>query len=227
MTTVVNVITWNKAYAIFPLITFVRHKGYMLKPSHNYFATLQVKYAERGWRSQLVQWPAEAMSNSPIRSVRRVGDQYTWMIALDTNDIEQSKTPDLVIEYAAFGLSMQDNDNGIQHPYYLVTAPSFQSHALQYNYTYDGTSDWVYFLGRTLQNLIVARVRKMEPSARPPNFEEGVRNIASYRDTLGNLLANFHKPDKWTFWDEEIPRWYEVWRKAQRKAMDGLEGVVT
>ena len=220
MTTVVNAITWNKAYAIFPLTTFVRRKGYMLKPPNDFYATLRVRYAERGWPSQSIQWPTEAMSNNPIRFIRRVGDQYTWIIDLDTNGIKQSKTPDSVIEYADFRLSM-DRD----YSCYEVTAKPFHSHALQYSYTY-GDPHWVNFLVKMARNLIIAEVMKTESGS--PNFEEDIRTMASlYHDPLRWRLANFQKPDTWTFGDERIPRWYEAWKEHQGEGMDGLAGVVT
>jgi len=47
MTAIVNFITWNKAYSIFPRHTFLQHKGYLLQPLNEYLSILLRKYASR------------------------------------------------------------------------------------------------------------------------------------------------------------------------------------
>lgn len=48
----VNLFTCDKAYAVFPLPTFIRHKRYLLLPLSDHVSGLLEKYSRRGWRFQ-------------------------------------------------------------------------------------------------------------------------------------------------------------------------------
>jgi len=43
-TLVVNVIFWNKAYALYPQSSFLHHKTYLLRPMTDYFSGMLAKY---------------------------------------------------------------------------------------------------------------------------------------------------------------------------------------
>ncbi|KAL8815414.1 MAG: hypothetical protein Q9223_005438 [Gallowayella weberi] len=47
-TVVVNVLTWNAAYSLFPLTTFIQYRGYMLQPMDEHLAPLVNTYTRRG-----------------------------------------------------------------------------------------------------------------------------------------------------------------------------------
>ena len=51
-TAIVNILSWNKAYAIFPLPTFVYYKSFMLEELNSRQAKKVANYARRGCRSQ-------------------------------------------------------------------------------------------------------------------------------------------------------------------------------
>lgn len=146
-TAVVNFFTWNKAYAIFPLPTFVHHKGYLLKPLDNYLSTLLEKYSRRGWRFQEAMWPEDESSNQPIQDTRRIGDEFTWMMPFDTSNVNWSKTPDFVVEYSSFGVNPNPWGEPSESSYYEISATLFAAEVLRHRYLYCTTS-WMKFLGK-------------------------------------------------------------------------------
>ena len=81
-TLVVNVISWNKAYAIYPKPSFIYHKTYLLTKISDYFGKLLMKYNKRGWKSQDLLWPEDEVSHSSMLDDRRVGDRHTWSVNL-------------------------------------------------------------------------------------------------------------------------------------------------
>lgn len=214
-TLVVNFFTWNKAYAIFPLPTFVHHKGYLLKPLDNYLSTLLEKYSRRGWRFQGEMWPEEVSAKQPIQVGRRIGDEFTWMIPFDTSNVNWSKTPDLVLEYSSFkvGHGGPDGTN------YEVSATRFEAEVLRHQYLY-GAPDWMKFLGKRVDELTILELYKLAPELRPAPFrgplyrtDENDR-YALYRMTAGGFMRETGKPNGWTYWDDEIPKWYQAWRQS-------------
>ena len=113
-TAIVNLLSWNKAYAVFPLPAFVHHKSYMLEELNSRLAKKVNKYTRRGWRFQGTPWPEEEQQvNHPIRSTRRIGDKYTWVIPFEISNVQLPRTPDSVIEYAQFGFTIERN---LRHP---------------------------------------------------------------------------------------------------------------
>jgi hypothetical protein len=49
-THLINIITCTTAYSVFPIPTFVHHKGYFLEsPRHKFLTQLQEKWQSRGW----------------------------------------------------------------------------------------------------------------------------------------------------------------------------------
>ncbi|KAL8851878.1 MAG: hypothetical protein Q9221_003201 [Calogaya cf. arnoldii] len=101
-TVVVNIISWNKAYSVFPLITLIQYRGYLLKYLDEVRKLFVTKYSQRGWRIQEILWPEDHQSNHPIRQYRMIGDRFSWMIPLNVGKVRWSQTPDYVLEHASF-----------------------------------------------------------------------------------------------------------------------------
>ncbi|KAI1084987.1 hypothetical protein F5B20DRAFT_122961 [Whalleya microplaca] len=114
-TALVNFISWNKAYAIFPRATFLSHETVPLKDVNEYFGALHAKYSQRGWRMR-----SEPVVDGPYlgpfflgdrfllgnlqKPDRRVGDKDTWILRLDTTSVQPPSKPDFVLEYSSFEL---------------------------------------------------------------------------------------------------------------------------
>ncbi|KAL8893571.1 MAG: hypothetical protein Q9192_005134 [Flavoplaca navasiana] len=101
-TIVLNFITWNKAYTLCPLTTFIQKRGYLLHESDDYLASLVDKYTQRGWNIQSTMRPEDQKVNHSVKAHRRVGDQFTWKIPFDVRNVKCSKTPDAVLERVFF-----------------------------------------------------------------------------------------------------------------------------
>ena len=204
-TILVNIITWNKAYSAYPLPTFIKHKGYLLHTVNGHLARQLDKYTTRGWRFQGVAWPEEKEQvNCPMRSVRRLGDIFTWRIPFDTTHVHWSSKPDQVIEYSNFSCHINrgepDTEDG---PSYRVSATLFKALTLKYRYIY-GDRYWMQQLGSRMETLSRFELRKLEPAKRPP-----YDRWTCLRD------LKFKKPDTWTYWDSEIPEWYHLWEQSR------------
>ncbi len=107
-TVVTDIVSWNKAYSLFPLSTHVQRKGYLLKELEDYITSPE--YTQQGWKLEELRWPEEKRLNHPIKHTRRVGDRFTWTIPLNTEGVTGSKTPDYVLEHACFGMSVNGDD---------------------------------------------------------------------------------------------------------------------
>ena len=219
-TVLVNIMSWNKAYSAFPLSTFVQHKGYQLKALDEYFAPLVSKYSRRGWNMQEIMWPEERRVNHPIRKHRRIGDRFTWTIPFNTKGIKWSKTPDYVLEHACFRILCPrpgyPDPNAAIHEhrgpkYFYIDAEIFHGPTLKYAYLHGG-DDLVYFLGIRVDQSTLMELRKLEPSARPANYDNLVQDPRRFYQR-----AFFPKPDSWTYRDDELPGWYKAWEQAGNK----------
>ena len=86
-TAVCNIITWNKAYALFPYETFIEHKTLLLKQTDSWTESLLLKYERRGWKVKMWDELTELEKWDNLK--RSVGDQHTWQMDLDTRSLEQ------------------------------------------------------------------------------------------------------------------------------------------
>ncbi|MCJ1469260.1 hypothetical protein MMC07_007893 [Pseudocyphellaria aurata] len=214
-TLVMNFFTWNKAYAIFPLPTFVHHKGYLLKPLENYLSTLLEKYSRRGWRIQGQMWPEESRSNHPIQTNRRIGDKFSWMIPFDTLNVDWSKTPDSALEYSTFGVDTIPNDPARS---YRIQVDTFDAGVLRHRYLFNSWN-WMMFLGERVDALTILELYKLPPALRPAAFR-GALSDTDRRDRVGlyRAMIDFQKPPGWTYWDDEVPTWYQAWEQAEAES---------
>ena len=167
----------------------------------------------------------EARFNHPIRFTRRIGDRYTWTIPLDTRGVVWPKSSESVLEYSTFGMTPEASS--IKN--YSVDAGLSVSPALRCDFTC-GNYKWKNNLYERLIYLTVAAVMDMDPTARPPNFEETFARVEHAPFILTQmqvLLRDFQKPGGWKYYDEEVPGWYEAWKESQGEAMSGVKGVPT
>ncbi|TVY87999.1 hypothetical protein LAWI1_G007080 [Lachnellula willkommii] len=98
-TAVVNIVSWDCAYSIFPDVTFVKKKTYQLKPLSYYYSSLLEKYHRRGWTCLQVPRDDDRRWTSSLQTYgsRRVGDPKCWKMELDTADVE-SGPPSSILE---------------------------------------------------------------------------------------------------------------------------------
>jgi hypothetical protein len=96
---IMNVITWNRAYCLFPHTTFVERgmcalRTYLRKSEKE----AMVKYSQRGW--PVLDW-------SPLpelQAARRVGDSMTWVIPFETCPVGEVPAEDKEVECVRFAV---------------------------------------------------------------------------------------------------------------------------
>ena len=157
-TAVINIITCNKAYAIFPHITYLKHKTYLLKEGDDHFGALLDKYRRKGWTTGDILWPeGNPLTKELSSAYRRIGDRYTWSIAFaDMVDVRTDNTPDSIEQYN-FRIATQTHAAHVAKNY-VIFAPIFFAHVLKHRYTYyvspswneetDNDSFWIDFVGQ-------------------------------------------------------------------------------
>lgn len=191
------------------------HKGYLLKAIDNYLSTVLEKYSRRGWRFQEAMWPEDMSSKQPIQATRRIGDEFTWIIPFDTSNVKWSKTPDIALEYSIFGVKREGHSERPESRNYKITSANFSSEVLQHPFLYDDSQksggSWMMFLGERVDELTLLELYKMAPEARPRAFQDQVE----HRYALYGCMRHTQKPESWTYWDDQIPRWYEAWRQTK------------
>lgn len=86
---VINIIAFNKAYALFPEATFEERVSLVMLDLQSYEGKALAKYSQRGWVMVSRIWPHHAALNSSfaLGSCRWVGDKRTWVLHLNMDGI--------------------------------------------------------------------------------------------------------------------------------------------
>ncbi|KUJ18116.1 uncharacterized protein LY89DRAFT_684041 [Mollisia scopiformis] len=221
-TALVNVISWQSAYAAFPDTTFKDMKTYQLVGFHECLNPLLENLARRGWTTLEV---ISAEDERRVRSLwnpwpRRLGDSLAWKVPLEIEGV----TPGIsgsVIEFSTFKVY---KNNGRWLPptekdfeSYLISFNKFESCALQYEYFFTGPvdDDFWYSIRSKLEDLTVQQLSKLEDHPLSlKTWEHG--RLFKY---AGDIHEN--TPEGWTYYDDEIPKWLNEWKleKARKIAV--------
>lgn len=211
-----NIISWNKAYAIFPKSSFISYRGFL---AHALDLNLKDEYSRHGWTVQDVQWAEDERRDKSFGLTRRVGDKHTWTIPFDTTKVSYSPIPDFVLEHAVFSIEKHKlNHSGRFHYYrYKIWTGHRSTAILRYSYAIPRTSDtrgricWRSFLTERLGRLAPIEMSKLALADRPTNFAQILNGQVPHWKIDPNT---FTKPDNWIYWDDEIPGWYKVWEDS-------------
>ena len=211
----VNFISWNKAYSIFALPTFIPNKSYLLQKFDDEIREATRDSSRLGWNVQGVMWPEEKRRNHPIRERRRVGDRYTWTIPFDTRQVDSSKTPDYVLEHACFtiDMSMGYKDDEVYERQgvvrnYAIEVDTLESKVLKHTYLHgeDGMMDFIF---PRIHSSTILELHKLDPAQRPNNYNQIMENPHD----IDGALGAFDRPASWQYRDDEFPTWYKAFEK--------------
>lgn len=86
---VMNIITWNRAYSLFPRTTFLRREMCVFRHVDSREEGQLAKYEGRGWKECNLHPEGE------ILDARRVGDSRTWVIKLGESEEEDNANTDV------------------------------------------------------------------------------------------------------------------------------------
>ncbi|KAI4717418.1 hypothetical protein E4T48_06411 [Aureobasidium sp. EXF-10727] len=229
----VNFITWNKAYCMFPNVTFLDRRMYFLHNPDEAMGQILSKYSAHGWRtSNWVDYDqAKGCNKAGIREKsRRVGDSSTWVIPLNLYKIRTPECSDSVIESCSFQIFP---DSGPQESRHAVTglktfgigAQTFSCCMLKHIYTFHAPDiSWIVFLREKLSRMIVLEILKggdtgLIAKARQPNFTS-----VDYKCCpLLEFRPRFQRPDGWETVDHMVPVWFEEWKTARRDETGSID----
>ena len=216
-TALANCFSWNKAYSMYPLTTFVHRNAFTIpSASESYKEVIEPHvetYERRGWDFHPPRWldaTDDDATNYPLRPIRNVGDRYTWTIPFDTKGIEGTQAdPDYVIEHGVFSVSSRPSLHRENHHLqkYNFIARHFTSGVLTYGYTV-GSYGWSAWIRKVMMYKTLEELHRLHPTARPDTFDRMVEDPT----TIERLIKNFQKPDTWKYCDDEIPKLYEEWK---------------
>ncbi|EXL93467.1 hypothetical protein NOF04DRAFT_13761 [Fusarium oxysporum II5] len=225
-TAIVNVITWNKAYCIFPHQTLIKHDVYPLRPLDDDFGSELSELSLHGWTTRDIIWPDHAKEKfQNFIPVRRVGDSSSLVISLDTNSVVTQAVPDYVIEFSQFEISgdgLQSNtritgfgQNQLWQSHFQNTAPrwsflqtkakEFSSPALCHCYI-TTSSEWRDFVSQRVRRWAWLEVYKIEQRHRPVQPPASIPLVSEV-----SIPQGFEFPQSWDYADDQIPIWYRQW----------------
>jgi hypothetical protein len=192
-----QVIAWNKAYSLYPYVTFIEKKSYDVRPSLDYYLRLKTDY------------PGEVLQNKTCRRKkakqlarpRRIIDNQSWIIDLDVSDILPSPTPDCVLEATTFrlqyvGLSFAD--------FVMDIVCTLRQPVLRYTYVTMNKnsegSEYSQKVENLKHSLDGATLLQMAGMANRP---DGYQELVSDPGFAAKLRDQFVLPDTWKFYDNE------------------------
>jgi hypothetical protein len=221
-----NIITWNKAYCMFPNVTFMDRRMYLLHNPDKAMGDILSKYSAHGWRtSDWVDYnQVKGRDKAGIREkLRRIGDSSTWVIPLNTHKIRTPRCPDSVLESCTFQVFPDSRPQTSHHTVtglktFGIGAQTFSCCMLKYIYTFHALdTNWVVFLRERLNRMIMLELLKTGDIALitaivQPDFVFGNHK----RCPLQVSFPHFKRPDGWECVDHMLPAWLEEWKLATR-----------
>ncbi|KAJ2990846.1 hypothetical protein NUW58_g2756 [Xylaria curta] len=230
----INFITWNKAYSLFPRQTLLDHQFYPLGSLDNGFGSGLSELAHHGWTTRDIVWPdlADKTACKVKGRLRRVGDNSSLVISLDTSSVQRPSAPDSVIEYAQFrvegrGSPNEDDHDGLQgfqnprpiggfrvvpsqsrdpnlRKFLTIQAQKVTSAAVRSIFT-TASSEWRTYLTDRLNRWAWLEFYKLESDNRPALPPRALPLVSDVPD--------FELPQSWDYADDQIPRWYQEWEE--------------
>ena len=211
-----NFISWNKAYSMLPVATFVKKEAYVLTERIDEIPAATYQHLEReGICVKRIPWTSSYDVAVPRR--RRVGDEHSWTIGLDTADItppytigtEQSGVFTAALEMNTFKIfrrpfSSSFSSSSSSYGCYVIQARLLRSVALRYDYTVAATDQEhlhrkLQILHKFLDEATMFGLAKLDEANRPPQF----RDLAAGTTNSGKLKGMLELPGGWTYHDEE------------------------
>ncbi|KAF7887809.1 uncharacterized protein EAF01_010963 [Botrytis porri] len=201
-----NVISWDFAYSLFPNMNFIKRTAYEVNGGDNRYLQAnanhedpEAKYRSRGW-----EWEKAAAIGDPknlhslnLASCRKIDDSYTWTIGLDTNDV-----------------------NGGQ-PSYLLQNSYFKVAQL-------GLSNTQYFVDMNikLDDLTHTQLLKIFENERPIPLRTCGSSGYKIEYNSRTIKRRVQELKGWIFYDDQIPTWYKEYledEEARLRAKKEME----
>jgi len=204
-------IAWNKAYHLLPYTTFVKREMFLLrniKEIDPYDLRLS---SLRGMKLKSVHWNAHDEIRPTdcqlLTRLRRVGDQHTWVMPLNTEGITPSPVPDTVLEASTFCLDLPDWDDHKTLFYEMNVCTELRHPVLRHTYSttrFDAGIITPYYeklskLYDRLSEATAIELTKMDEDERPKEYDQLVNGSGIACD-----MEKFVRPDDWCYFDEDV-----------------------
>ena len=194
MTAVVNFISCNKAFAIFPRHTFVQKRAYLLRDVDDHQGKLLKKYERRGWTTKRSHLDT---ARDSLKGCRWAGDRKSWTIPITPAVEDAEIMPDSVLEcynfevYDAGWTTMTET----RMRRFNVECRPFSHSALRYEY---GSEDygWEDFLAARLNSVGAYLAEHGERGDAISGFQE-------------NQPGNLQQPSAWKYFDKLMPQFLD------------------
>jgi hypothetical protein len=210
----VAIISWNKAYSIFPIPTVALHKFYPLKPLNDDFGSVLRLRAKRGWTTRDMLWPDLTTKGIPRKECRQIADSSSLVIELG-NVSGVNCTPDFVLDGAVFSVVLETGEQSGNRMPLSISAEPFRSTALRYTHTNGATGTaykrWKKFLDERLERWMYVEITKMERSQRPRGFY-----FLSSGHYQVNIPPGYQVPSTWDYADDQVATWFHEWESHER-----------
>ena len=216
----VNFITWNKAYSVFPYHTFILKQGHLLTDIKHWekvpealarWTRVGIDIAPFSLQDALPQRPGTD-STSSLLGNRLVGDRSSWVIPLNTDQVEPSPFPDLLIDYAGFKVTefLEDETETLpdspspQFNHYTIEMTVVESFVLRHQYIFADKAypEQHHFRGRTIVQLY-----SLGAARRPSGFAQ---IFTQTKHSNLRAIAGFVPPESWKYYDDEMLKFLEA-----------------
>ncbi|KAF2993576.1 hypothetical protein E8E13_000011 [Curvularia kusanoi] len=172
---------------------------------------------------ELLLFGEEGTDIKELSRKRRIGDEHTWTIELNTTGLRGPKVPDAVLESTTYSLrvwsdssipglvcfySLDFDDGLLQHPvlkHSYIVMTGHDSSQMYYN-------SRTAALCRRLNELTRVEITKMPERDRPAAFGDLVDDL----DNARGLRDEFVLPDSWTFYDDDVIAYLDKAWKVQQ-----------
>lgn len=210
-TSLSNLITWNRAYSVFPHETFIDKRGYLLRHPTKMTTSEWVDTESLG----LDMFPLKRQDaldekeRNTLLSQRRVGDTSSWVIALNTSGLHSVPPyPNYLVESATFRLTMYGAlDRGLFSHYYvdvsIVSAPSLK-------HQYILPRGIAYQLDIFFRNLTIVSLHRLPTAQQPQRLGQIFAGLhLGLESPRMALIEGFVPPEgsNWKYYDDEMVRY--------------------
>jgi hypothetical protein len=232
-----HVISWNKAYSLYPQCTMLTKEAFLLNMIDEQICEeLSEDFnslSEDGIVAKGVHWSAmHDPTNVPEEltpRLRRIGDKFTWIINLNTEGISPTScVPDNVLQSSTFRMALPFRSSSFEMPvsYYTMMVRSLTAPTIKYSYTYATTdekdqynrehnfmeySNSISWLNLRVHEATMVEITKMKTQDRPAIYAQ-IFALGVDVSSVDWNAVDIQKPATWKHYDDELlKQLHAVW----------------
>jgi hypothetical protein len=160
---------------------------------------LSVRLSDAHKESFYLQHIVDISKMSLIRA-RRIGDEHSWVVPLNTNGVEPSTMPDYVIDFAAFDISVKSES----FAHYDIQARSIKSFALKHQHVFPDVRDEK----RRFEDRTIMGMRRLPKAQQPDRSSELFTQNPGYEinGPRWSIIEDWTPPEGsgWVYYDDEM-----------------------